>query len=562
MKSMKLKNAIGIGLLAHVAVIAIPVHAQDVQTTPMQNESPMTSTKSLGLTQNAWNSYLRNRGESKLRPGYIRYEYDPRSSYPIRTREGMITTIKLPEGEKLSQAFAGDEIGFQVALATETSIVIKAAYPGVDTNIVAYGEDGRIYTFYVRSESIQSKEISDFLIEIVRLEDGASNGSESNSHSTPLSDASNVNSNSVENASIGYGFATLEKSADAPYKNPSMVARNVRDPYATQLASLNPKYREYAEWTDFNPNTIVEDLGVYVDNKIPGGTIPYRVFRDNRFTYIDYGPNASQMTEWPTPQIVIQGVEGPVGNRTSGPGGRMIVLEALGEFVLRNGQRAIIIKPRSTYTAENLREYPVSSQGLMQIPRDLPPGQESPIEGQPVTIKPVQGSAITINGEAQSEIVSIPDPKSEKIKRKRLKNPKKEKIITETVSKTVTPVARGNGYPIETVTATREVIIGTTGVTNANEMQKIQAVPQIPPQAPIIGSYYVSLSAGSKAQLEEKWKSFKVQYYNELLGKKPEYISSGENYELHIGPLRDANEGINLCSIFVSETDCSVKTVR
>jgi hypothetical protein len=268
------------------------------------------------------------------------------------------------------------------------------------------------------------------------------------------------------------------------------------------------------------------------------------------------------MTEWPTPQIVIQGVEGPVGNRTSGPGGRMIVLEALGEFVLRNGQRAIIIKPRNTYTAANLREYPVTSQSSMQIPRDLPPGQEYPNEGRPVTIKPVQGSAVTMNGEAQSEVVSLPDPKGEKIQKNGRKNPRSEKVITETVSKTVTPVARGNGSPIETVTATRQVTVGPMGVSNPVQMQGVQTIPQIPSQGPVSGSYYVSLADGSRAELEEKWKSFKVQYYNELLGKKPEYISSNGSYELHIGPLRDANEGIKLCGIFVNEADCSVKTVR
>ena len=545
------------GSMGHIVAAVLAVSTAAVPFTPAMAQdtgepSPaLGSTKPLGLTQNAWNALLRSRGESKSRPGYVRYIYDPQQSFPILAREGMITTIKVPDDENIMQAFVGDEAGFQVGVATPQSVVIKALFPGVDTNLIVYAESGKIYTFYLRSEPYNASKITDFLVDVVNPGSGAYSGSQMDTQSP-------------------------ERMAQLDSENPSATARRVRDPYATQLVSTNPRFREYAEWTDFNPTAISEDLGVYVPQGQAGGTIPYRVFRDDRFTYIDYGPNASQMTEWPTPLIVIQGVEGPVGSRTAGPGGRMIVIEALGEFVLRNGQRILVVKPRATRTDPKLVEYPTFDPSPMVVPTELPPGQVDPTLNRPLTVKPIMTAPAGRNGEVPSQIVPLPDRNAEARIAAPLGTVGAAVNITQATKVEVIPVAKGNGAPIrntlETTTVTA-VPVGSTAVVQPMPSAATQVVIAAPPMAApapgqIVGMaspYRVTLGTGTKAALEDKWKSLRVQYYNLLATKQPVYFQNDRGQiELRIEPVANAAEGMRMCTTITTEPDCKVQinTVR
>lgn len=477
----------------------------------------------LELTQDAWSEQLRTRGVSKRRPGYVRYVYNSQQAFPIRTREGMITTIKLPDGETISQAYAGDEAGFQVGLPTPQTIVIKANFPGVDTNLIAYGESGAIYTFYLRSDPINASEISDFLVDVV--EPGA--------------------------AGSYYGSQMDRMSPDqlATYdaRNPAQAAERVRDPYAT-LPDGKGRFAEYAEWTDFDPSTVRQDLGVYVPRGKTGGTLPYRVFRDDRFTYIDYGPNASQLTEWPTPVIVIQGVEGPVGNRTAGPGGRMIVIEALGEFVLRNGQRMIVVKPRNTFTSPDLVEYP-TFDGPMSVPTDLPAGRPGNIPGAPKTVVPLVSQPATASGEHPSTVIAIDSPKEDPAA---LASPSTVTVTETTTRVSETPVARGDGSAIRTALETTKIITSVGAAGGGSSSQDASA-------AAIEPHYYVALGTGDRAAMEDRWKSALVQHYNLLNGRAVRYVEAPGGVELQINTFTSAGPAIALCKAMTEQATCTVK---
>ena len=518
---------ITIALASSALVFAIPAHAQDAQ----DDQSPVV-TGPLGLTQNAWNDILRDRGESKRRPGYVRYIYDAQQAFPVRIREGMITTIKLPDGEEIVEAYVGDEAGFNVGLPNKSNIVIKALYPGVDTNLIAYAESGKIYTFYLRSESYNSKIISDFLVDVVAP--------------------------GARDAYTGAQMDGMNPQQLAEYdaRNPAAAAERIRDPYATLPTAIDPRYREYAEWTDFNPARIREDLGVYVplDKESTGGTIPYRVFRDDRFTYIDYGPEASQMTEWPTPLIVIQGVEGPVGNRTAGPGGRMIVIEALGDFVLRNGQRIIVVKPKTSSPDAGLVEYPTYSQTAMNVPTDLPPGRSAGLPSKPKTVIPMVTSPPTVNGEHPSVVIPITNPTSPQAVQ-----PASVSYVANAVVQT-TPVAKGGGSPIiqaEGVVMRRE---NGASIDTGQQMTTAPAAIVLPVAAEPEARYYVSVGAGTHEALEDQWRSAKVQYYEKLAGREPVYRQSGSGYELIIEGYRTAADAIALCEAMVDQPECAVRT--
>ena len=544
MKHVKIHLLIGIAAIATSGAAAQEAIPGVTMGGPTAQPQPQTPTRPLGLTQAAWNDRLRNRGEDVARPGYIRYIYDAQSIYPIRAREGMITTIKLPEDERISYAFSGDDVGFQVANPTPNSIAIKAVYPGVDTNIVAYAEGGKIYNFYVRSEGYNSRIITDFMVDIIegrasQFGAGATNGG-----------MGGAAGSQPEGVSDGL---TPERQAQYDERNSAAAATRIRDPYATNPVSTNPRYREYAEWSDFDPNTIVEDLGVYVPRNAVGGHIPYRVFRDNRFTYVDYGPNATQMTEWPTPMIVIQGVEGPVGNRTGGPGGRMLIIEARGEFVLRNGDRVLVIKPRASRTDPVLVEYPVVSSTAMRIPEDVPPGRTDPQPSRPQTLKPVPRATPTVHNEAPSQTVRLP---SEQPAANTTPTAPARTSVTQ-ITTQVIPPARGGGAPIVTtnVAASNLPLAGGTVTTTTGAT--------VQPIAAVQSRYVVAAGRDTQAALEDRWKSYRVDHYNELIGKRVTYQDTGAGvFEMRIEPVSSASEGMRLCSLLNRETACAVRNAR
>ena len=52
------------------------------------------------------------------------------------------------------------------------------------------------------------------------------------------------------------------------------------------------------------------------------------------------------MTQRPIVNLIVQDSEVPVGSRTRGPHSRLLVVEGVGDMVLRNGQRIVCLKMR------------------------------------------------------------------------------------------------------------------------------------------------------------------------------------------------------------------------
>ena len=350
---------------------------------------------------------------------------------------------------------------------------------------------------------------------------------------------------------------TPQQQLEFDERNPSAAATRIRDPYATMPTAVDPRFREYSEWTDFDPTKIVEDLGVYVPVDQTGGTIPYRVFRDDRFTYIDYGPEASQMTEWPAPLIVIQGVEGPVGNRTAGPGGRMIVIEALGSFVLRNGQRIIIVKPRASSPEAGLVEYPTYSATAMRVPTDLPPGRGAELPAKPKTVVPEVTAAPTVNLEHPSRVVDVTNANGTVTPSYATSQTFVNRAVVQE-----TPVAKGGGSPVREAIAITTTVTGNTPASAPiSATGAALAAPVITlPAETVSARYYVSLGSGSRVTLEDKWRSAKVQHYNLLQGREPTYAETTNGTELRIEGYVTPASAIALCEAMTEQETCSVRT--
>lgn len=308
---------------------------------------------SLGMTQAAWLDPLQNLGEGQSKPAYSRYYWSPDLVLPIRVREGMITLVNFPEWEMIEDIFIGDNATFDGQISSPNSLMLyprKGANVGVDTNVIVFGRSGNRYVFYVKSEAVNTERLTNSIIDIDVI--GGENGTGGNGN---LGSASG----GVLGAHTG-GTVSGGKSVDANYTR--------RFQKSDWLKSI-----------PLDPSKFRFDLEVYVPNPDDVVIAPERVWRDDIFTYIDLGKKSLNMMQRPVVSMIVERVEVPVGFRTKGPDNRLIIVEGVGDLVLRNGKRLVCIKLRRS-DASGL-EYSIDSNDYLppswEVSGTLPDGNNS-----------------------------------------------------------------------------------------------------------------------------------------------------------------------------------------
>ncbi len=278
---------------------------------------------SLGMVQSAWLDPLQNLGEGQSKPAYSRYYWSPDLVLPIRLREGMMTLINFPEWEMVEDMFIGDNSSFDGQITGPNTILLyprKGANVGVDTNIIIFGRSGNRYVFYVKSEGVNTERLTNSIIDIDVI-DGPSG-----SRGAGVSGSrSNGGGRSGVNASSLKGGSGL--SVDSTF-----TKRFGRNDWIKEIPLDPTKFRF--------------DIEVYVPNPDDVVIAPERVWRDDIFTYIDLGEKALNMTQRPIVTLIVERIEVPVGFRTKGPNNRLIIVEGIGDMVMRNGKRIICLKMR------------------------------------------------------------------------------------------------------------------------------------------------------------------------------------------------------------------------
>ena len=296
---------------------------------------------SLGMTQEAWLDPMQNLGEGQSKPAYSRYYWAPDLVLPIRVREGMITLLNFPEWEMIEDIFIGDNATFDGQISSPNSLMLyprRGANVGVDTNVIVFGRSGNRYVFYVKSEAVNTERLTNSIIDI-DVVDGEKGSGGANFGGA---------SGGVLGAHTG-GVTSGGKSVDANYTR---------------------RYQQ-SDWLKsipLDPSKFRFDLEVYVPNPDDVVIAPERVWRDDIFTYIDLGKKSLNMMQRPVVSMIVERVEVPIGFRTKGPDNRLIIVEGVGDLVLRNGKRIICIKLRRSDAAG--LEYSIDSRDY------LPPSWE------------------------------------------------------------------------------------------------------------------------------------------------------------------------------------------
>jgi len=347
----KIRKMSWLAVFGVVALVAVGAKAQQMlptdteaaqledaiaQTTGEFDQMNLGYIHSLGMQQKAWNDPLAHMGEGQLKPGYSRYTWSPDVVLPIRLREGMMTLINLPVWELIEKVHIGSPESFGGEIAAPNSLLLYAdpSYIGVDCNMIVFGRSGNRYVFYLRSETYNTNKITQSVVDVLvgpRYTPASAGGSlgEYNGASVTMS------STTASGFSSAPGWSGQSNLTPGGAQNPKI---------GLNTASTGPK--DWLASIPVDPESFRFDIDMYLPNPSDVDIAPDNVWRDNIFTYIDLGPKALTMVQRPIVNMIVEDSEVPVGFRTRGPNSRLIVVEGIGDMVLRNGKKLICLKLR------------------------------------------------------------------------------------------------------------------------------------------------------------------------------------------------------------------------
>lgn len=264
--------------------------------------------------QAAWDNPNANMTSGSTKPGYANLTWTTGTVLPIKTRTGMATLVSLPNGEKIADIVTGNDELFSIdsKVGQQTMYITPAAgNTGNDTNMIVTGQSGNKYIFYLRAYPINSSEITYSQVDIT--------------------------------LGSGAGIAT----ASAPVSSGAMGSIFNKTSQTTSTIGVDGEDYGWIKTMKIDPSEFRFDLDIFVPNPDDYVIAPERVWRDRVFTYIDFGDKVISMTQRPVVSLLVEGGESPVGFRTDGEDGRLLIVEAVGDMVLRSGQRIVCIKKRA-----------------------------------------------------------------------------------------------------------------------------------------------------------------------------------------------------------------------
>ena len=455
---------------------------------------------SLGMQQKAWNDPMQHMGEGQIKPGYSRYIWSPDVVLPIRLREGMMTLINLPTWELIEKVHIGSPESFGGEIAAPNSLLLYAdpTYLGVDSNLIIFGRSGNRYVFYLRSETYNTDRITNAVVDIIV-----------GPKYTPVS--AGGSSNVTGGASVNMGSVATRGSGAPGWSGAgSLIPGGSQSPNpGLNTATNGPK--DWLQTIPVDPEKFRFDIDVFIPNPSDIELAPERVWRDEIFTYIDFGKKALTMTQRPIVNLIVQDSEVPVGSRTKGPHSRLLVVEGVGDMVLRNGQRIVCLKMRRdpAMGLENA-DYSWSEQNTWHAPQPSnQAGVNSNVASQDVM------AAEVVNPYAVDGMAPLPEG------------------------------VRGS------VSAQQGIVdVMTTmpyGGATATAVQMPQAA---------VDNIAIELAQGTDiASLEGQWESIRSKNQKLLSGYNPYFsidtVAEGgvpELFRLRVGPMKDVKTGDDICA--------------
>ena len=452
--------------VADIAPPGVPGLAPEPLDMPSQPASRIASaaaSKPLGLEQKAWLDPNKHKSARQTRPGFVKISWRPDDVMEVNAREGLLSVIKFPKQEEVVQVITSDPGSFETSTApNKRSVAIRAIYAGVDGNLIIYGSSGNVYNFYLRSLPFNADKLPDATVEVV-----------------------------VGGMEAGTG-ETL--ASTAPVSMPYANYKELYEPSVNKAtAYFDAGGREYARGAPVNPGDMRNNISIEAPTQEDAVIAPIRAWHDGRFTYLDFGPNASSMTEWPVAALVIQGVESPVGTRVAGKDRSMMVIEAIGNITLRNGNRLVCLRlARPLDDNRYAKDAPVvDPRRTVVVEKPVIVEREVPVEVQKTVIieKPVPAPVVT------KPLAPAPQPP---LVRKGAVQPL-EKTVVASAGPLLAPMA----VPPAAVASAAAPVAPVAAPAPA-------VVPAAPPPPPAPVSSSIILGPYTKAEGEQVWSLFRT----------------------------------------------------
>ncbi len=261
-----------------------------------------------GVVQDAWNRPFDNMGAGQSAPGSIRYQWTADLVMPVRLRSGMVTSVILPEWEAAQDVIIGDGAAVEASILRPNQVAVKSVQTGIDTSLSVIGGSGNVYTFYLRTEGRNTKIVTDMQV-FVQAAPSRASGEWFNGE--------------VRGAYV--------RGAQTDAKAPS--TEEIPESISIPQAASQGDEPVPTDRRDFN-------LKMYEVN--PGDSIiaPEYAYTDGRFTYLHF---SAGVTDRPAVFRIVDGVEGRVNTRVTGRHSEVVIVEAIGDLVLRSGTRSVCI---------------------------------------------------------------------------------------------------------------------------------------------------------------------------------------------------------------------------
>lgn len=270
-----------------------------------------------GLAQEAWSRPFEAMSQGQVTPGVARFSWTADLIMPIQVGEATGSSIVFPDWEIIEEVLIIDGQAIEAQITRPNVIDLRTVQVGRDTSVKIISESGNLYTFYVRSTGRNAEKLSDVQVFVeAPISKGSSNW---------FRDQSKSSFSRSGGAGVSDNPALSNTRHDASDAHPMSVSNG---------AEAVPQDRRFFEHRMFE----VKDG----DSEIA----PEYVMHDGRFTYLTF---AAGVTDKPAVFRVVDGKEGRVNTRTIGRFGETVVIEAMGDFVLRSGGRAVCIvhEPKS-----------------------------------------------------------------------------------------------------------------------------------------------------------------------------------------------------------------------
>lgn len=305
----------------------------------------------LGMIQPAWDKPFSNMSPGQGAPGVVRFGWSDDLIMPIRIRDYMITTIMFPKWEKITDVFLGESQYLEASIMRDNVIGLRSAHSGIDTTVMAIGDSGNIYTFYVRAEGYNTKKLTDINV-FVDVDKSGENNSMWFKGSSETASAAPATQNSRGRVAKRDDWnpdeqPSMSNIGSLPHPSKQTQSDPTRPAGPDTNMSLHPDTQAPDSSANADPSMprkkLIFDMRMYEVQPGDRAIAPEYVYSDGVWTYFQYGDKA-ESTDWPVVFRVVDGIETRVNTRTAGKKGNVLIAEAVGDFVLRNGNKAVCVK--------------------------------------------------------------------------------------------------------------------------------------------------------------------------------------------------------------------------